>query len=153
MKLRIAKEDDAGDACAVLRRSIEELCVIDHGNDAHTMQRWLANKTPENVRSWISAPGQRVVVAEENGQIFGVGAATAAGEITLNYVAPEARFRGVSKAILAELERYLREQGRTRSTLSSTQTAYRLYQAAGYRDAGKPQTWCKGSCQPMAKNL
>lgn len=137
----------------MLRRSIQELCVADHGNDAQTIQEWLANKTPEIVRSWICAPGQQVMVAEENGRILGVGAATAAGEITLNYVSPEARFRGISKAILAALERYLREQGQTRSTLSSTQTAHRFYQAAGYRDVGEPQTWWRTRCQPMAKIL
>lgn len=153
MQVRIAKDDDAEDACAVLRRSIQDLCVADHGNDAQTIREWLANKTPDIVRSWIGAPGQQVMIAEENRKILGVGAATAAGEITLNYVAPDARFQGVSKAILAALERYLRDQGQTRSTLSSTQTAHRFYQAAGYRDAGEPQTWWRARCQPMAKNL
>ena len=153
MRVRKAREEDAKDACAVLRRSIEDLCVADHGGDPSAIQAWLANKTPENVLSWLGAPGQHLVVAEEDGKILGVGAATSAGEITLNYVSPDARFRGVSKAVLTALEAYLRERGRAQSTLSSTRTAHRFYQAAGYADAGNPQTWGKLSCRPMAKTL
>ena len=77
-----------------------------------------------------------MVVAVVCGRIVGVGAAAACGEITLNYVLPEARFRGVSKAVLSELEAYLRTHGHTRVTLTSTRTARRFYRAMGYVDAG-----------------
>lgn len=140
MQIRTAHEGDAEAACDVLRRSIKELCIADHQGDAQTMEGWLANKTPENVRVWINAPEQRLLTAEAEGKVVGVGAATASGEITLNYVSPDARFQGVSKALLAALEAYLREQGKTRSTLWSTCTAYQFYRAAGYEDAGKPQS-------------
>jgi GNAT superfamily N-acetyltransferase len=154
MRVRKATAEDAEDACAVLRRSIEDLCVADHGGDPSAIQAWLANKTPESVLSWLGAPGQHMVVAEEeDGTIVGVGAATSAGEITLNYVSPDARFRGVSKAVLTALEAYVRDQGLARSTLSSTRTAHRFYRTAGYTDAGDPQTWGRLSCQPMAKTL
>ena len=33
VKIRDATPDDAEAACDVLRRSISELCVADHGND------------------------------------------------------------------------------------------------------------------------
>jgi GNAT superfamily N-acetyltransferase len=153
MRVRKATAEDAEGACAVLRRSIEDLCVADHDGDPSAIQAWLANKTPESVLSWLGAPGQHMVVAEEGGTILGVGAATSAGEITLNYVSPDARFRGVSKAILSALEAYIRDQGLARSTLASTRTAHRFYRAAGYADAGSPQTWGKLSCQSMAKTL
>jgi GNAT superfamily N-acetyltransferase len=153
MRVRKAREEDAGEACAVLRRSIEDLCVADHGGDPSAIQAWLNNKTPENVLSWLGARGQHMVVAEEDGTILGVGSATSAGEITLNYVSPDARFRGVSKAVLSALEAYLRDQGLARSTLSSTRTAHRFYRAAGYADAGPEQTWGKLRCQPMARTL
>ena len=108
--VRLARADDAEEAAAVLRASIADLCVADHGREPEIVARWLANKTPTDVRSWIEAPG-RVVVAEERGRIVGVGAAVASGWITLNYVLPEARFRGVSKAVLGALEAYLRAEG------------------------------------------
>jgi hypothetical protein len=37
-----------------LRRSITELCQVDHGDDPAVVANWLQNKTPDNVRSWIS---------------------------------------------------------------------------------------------------
>jgi GNAT superfamily N-acetyltransferase len=151
--IRTAKAEDADEACEVLRRSISELCVADHGGDPKTIEAWLSNKTPENVRAWIATPGQRLLVAVQGSKIVGVGAATATGEITLNYVSPVARFQGVSKAILAALEEYLREQGRTRGTLSSTQTAHQFYRAVGYEDANEPQEWRRSLSQPMAKTL
>jgi hypothetical protein len=43
-------------------------------------------------------------VAEEGKTILGVAAMDASGKITLNYVSPEARFRGVSKALVLQLE-------------------------------------------------
>lgn len=153
MNIRIADEDDAEGACSVLRRSIEELCVADHQDDAETIQGWFANKTAANVRLWICTPGRRLVIAEENGEILGVGAGTAAGEVTLNYVSPDARFRGVSKAILAALETYFREQGNTRSTLISTRTAHQFYRAAGYEDAHDPQISGELSNGSLAKVL
>ena len=135
--VRPAQPADAEEATAVLRASISVLCVADHGNDPEFLARWLENKTPRNVRTWIESPG-RFVVAEEPGRIVGVGAVLASGEITLNYVLPEARFRGVSKAVLHSLEGYLRAHGTTRATLVSTRTAHRFYRAMGYVDVTRP---------------
>lgn len=153
MLVRAATAEDAGPLCAVLRRSIEELCIDDHGGDSNTIRHWLANKTPDTVLGWIQDPDQRVVVAEDQGVIVGGGAAVASGEVTLNYVAPEARFSGVSKAILRDLEAYLREMGHAQCRLSSTRTAYRFYRAAGYAEAGPPRSWGRLSGQPMTKQL
>ena len=94
MKIRDAVPKDAPAACEVMRRSISELCSADHLNDAVILGRWLANKTPEIVASWIVQPGNSVLVAIENGTMLAVGCVTDAGEITLNYVSPDARFRG-----------------------------------------------------------
>ncbi|WP_245425648.1 GNAT family N-acetyltransferase [Phyllobacterium brassicacearum] len=149
--VRTARVADAARACAVLRRSITELCVADHGNDRMSLEQWLANKTPENVTAWIEAKGQELVIAEEAGEVLGVGAASAAGEILLNYVSPDARFRGVSKAILLHLETYVLAQGGKKSFLSSTLTAHRFYLASGYEDAGEPELWAGMSAQPMIK--
>ena len=155
--MRRARAVDAEQATAVLRASISALCVADHGNDPQVLACWLANKTPGDVRTWIEGPG-RFVVAEEHGRIVSVGAAMASGDITLNYVLPEARFRGVSKAVLGALEAHLRSQGLTRSTLSSTRTAHRFYRAMGYRamgyvDAEIPQVQDELGANRMFKDL
>jgi N-acetylglutamate synthase-like GNAT family acetyltransferase len=130
MHLRSAKTEDATAACAVLRRSITELCRADHGGDEILLGKWLSNKTIENVTRWIMQ--SYFVVAEEGETILGVAAMDASGKITLNYVSPEARFRGVSKALVLQLEAQARALGLSECTLETTQTALRFYQSLGY---------------------
>lgn len=103
VEIRDAIAEDAPDACQVLRRSIQELCAADHRNDPGILARWLENKTQDLFRSWLRQPGNSVLVAVGNGAILAVGAVSATGRITLNYVSPDARFQGVSRALLAAL--------------------------------------------------
>jgi GNAT superfamily N-acetyltransferase len=154
MEIRDAAPDDASAACAVLRRSIAELCAADHHDDPAILDRWLANKTPETVASWIGKPGHSMMVAVEGPVIVAVGAVTDSGEITLNYVSPDARWRGVSRAMLRALEARARERGNSQCTLSSTDTALRFYLDAGYRQAGESTgKFGTQSCHPMARRL
>jgi GNAT superfamily N-acetyltransferase len=152
VEIRRATVDDADEACTVVRRSIMELCDADHRGDPPTIAAWLANKTADNMRRWIA--GSHVFVAVERDAILGVGAILPSGHVTLNYVAPDARWRGVSKALLRRLEQQAAEMGAEAVTLHSTATAHRFYAAAGYADAGPPQ---KGagvtSGYPMTKRL
>jgi GNAT superfamily N-acetyltransferase len=136
VEIRPARPKEAEAVCDVLRRSITELCLADHGGDAAALEDWLANKTPENVRTWIGRPRQRLLVAVLDGRIAGCACATESGAVVLNYVLPDFRFRGVSKALLAALEDYLAEAGNTASVLNSTATAVRFYREAGYVEAG-----------------
>ena len=149
VRIRVAEEQDAETSCHVLRQPFEELCVADHGNDIQLLDGWLANKTPENVRTWIKAPDVAVMVAERDQAILVVGAVTANDDIVLNYVLPEARFQGVSKAILAAMEEHLRQQGCDQSSL----TAHRFYRSVGCRDYGDARTRGDRSNQLMIKRL
>jgi GNAT superfamily N-acetyltransferase len=136
MEIREASIEDGEAACEVIRRSIIELCAADHQGDAAQLAAWLDNKTPDNVRSWIAHADNSFLVAVEQDVIVGVAAATKAGEITLNYVAPEARLRGVSRALLGALESRARARGNPRCTLTSTATALPFYVANGYVEDG-----------------
>jgi GNAT superfamily N-acetyltransferase len=136
MEIRDAVAEDAPAACQVLRRSIVELCVADHGNDPTILGRWLSNKTPEIVASWIASPDNSMLVAVERGTILAVGSVANAGEITLNYVSPDVRFRGVTRALLRALEARAIERGNVRCTLTSTETARRFYHGNGYIEDG-----------------
>ena len=154
MEIRDAVLADAPAACAVLRRSITELCTADHRNDPAILERWLANKTPEIVASWIAQPASAMLVAVEGGIIRAVGAVTDMGEITLNYISPDARFRGVSRAMLGALEARAAERGNTRCTLISSATARRFYRTAGYVEDGPPQgKFGTTGSYPMSKPL
>ena len=79
---------------------------------------------------------------------------TSKGEITLNYVSPDARFRGISKALLQALELRAKQLGIPRLKLQSTATATRFYSALGYTASG-PATKAFGVTMglPMEKRL
>ncbi|UGV27851.1 GNAT family N-acetyltransferase [Rhodopseudomonas boonkerdii] len=154
MLIRKAHIDEAAKACDVLRRSILELCGADHHDNPAIIRRWLANKTPAVVGSWIAHPDNVVLVAVEGETVLGIGIVRNDGEITCNYVSPDARFRGVSKAMLALLETAARSHGNDVCHLISTETAHRLYLSAGYEDCGVPQgKFGTTSSFPMLKQL
>lgn len=135
MHIRRARISDAEEACTVLRRSIAELCGLDHRGDAVMLGKWLSNKTVENLRRWIA--DSHFVIAEQDGRVLGCAAMNGVGRIMLNYVAPEARFRGVSKALVRELERIATDLGLEECRLESTQTARRFYRALGYVESAE----------------
>jgi GNAT superfamily N-acetyltransferase len=153
MEIRDAKAEDARAAAQVLRRSISDLCAADHGNDPVILAQWLSNKTPEIVASWMTMPNNSVLVAVEDDAILAVGAVTDTGLITLNYVSPDARFRGVSRALLRALEARALERGSVRCTLNSTETARRFYLANGYVIDGSPVRKHGVGGYPMSKPL
>jgi GNAT superfamily N-acetyltransferase len=154
MEIRDARAEDAEAACDVLRRSITELCYADHRDDPAILRQWLGNKTPERFTSWISQPGNSVLVAVADGTILAVGAVTDAGEIALNYVSPDARFRGISRALLGALEARAMDRGNTKCRLTSTETARRFYRTNLYVDDGAPVSGFECVLgYPMAKVL
>ncbi len=154
MEIRDARPADAEAACEVMRRSIAELCEADHRGHPAILEAWLANKKPEIFRSWLAEPDNSMLVAVEDGRILAVGAVRDSGEITLNYVSPDARFRGVSRTLLAALERRAIERGSHRCRLASTATARRFYLANGYVETGQPGgQFGTSSGFPMSKAL
>ena len=94
------------------------------------------------------------LLAIDRDAIAAVGAVTDGGEILLNYVSPQARFRGASRALLEALEARAAERGATHCTLVSTETARRFYRARGYEERGAPiRKFGMESGYPMEKAL
>jgi GNAT superfamily N-acetyltransferase len=154
MMIRDAVPADAARVCEVIRASIIVLCVADHNQNPEILGRWLAGKTPENVVAWIAHAGSSLLVAVGDDDILAAGGVTDDGEITLNYVAPQARFRGLSTLLLGALEARAVERGAIRITLLSTETAHRFYLSRGYRNVGSPQRKLgTASSYPMTKLL
>ena len=151
--LRKALPDDAAAACEVLRRSIRELCARDHKNDDHAIARWLENKTPENVRKWLTSTLAYGVVAEREGKVCGFGIVVRNGTVTLCYVVPEVQYLGVGKKVLAELEAQATRWGLDVLVLESTSSAKPFYERNGYVDAGEPLTVGSQRAYPMQKVL
>jgi len=154
MQIREAIPEDAPAACNVLKRSIAELCEADHRNDPSILARWLGNKTHENFCAWVKQPDNSILVAVENEDILAVGSVTDTGMIGLNYVSPDARFRGVSRALLRALEIRAAERGNSQCNLTSTETARRFYLSNGYVETGPPVGgFGTSSGYPMTKTL
>ena len=151
---RPARPDEADEACTVLRRSIEDLCKADHGDDSSLLGAWLANKTPENVAAWIAANPTGFLVGVGPDGIVAVGSVTATGDILLNYVAPWARFSGVSKGLLRAMEDHAAGLGATICTLTSTITAHDFYLRCGYADVGPlVQSFAGTQVFPMQRRI
>jgi GNAT superfamily N-acetyltransferase len=149
--IRAAEPSDAVAMCEVLRRSIIELCVRDHQNDPRRLADWLANKIPEHVAGWIADPATRMFVAAAGRTILAVGSVRTSGEILLNYVSPDGRLQGISRAMLDTLERAARAHGCCRVTLTSTFTAHDFYLGAGYTDY-KREAW-EGRDWPLMEKM
>jgi GNAT superfamily N-acetyltransferase len=139
MIIREARAEDTDAMSKVLIASITELCIADHCGDRAIIAKWTANKTPKTIARWLANPANHNFVADEAGEVLGVGAFHDKGEIQLNYVSPAARFAGVSKAMLGHLERAMRDSGIREGMLTSTETAHRFYLSAGWRDHGEPE--------------
>jgi GNAT superfamily N-acetyltransferase len=109
---------------------------------------------PGDFASWIRQPDNSLFVTAEGDNILAVGSVTDTGQITLDYVSPDVRFRGVSRALLGALEARAAERGNTRCTLTSTETARRFYLANGYAENGPPVgNFGTSSGYPMSKLL
>jgi GNAT superfamily N-acetyltransferase len=94
------------------------------------------------------------MVAVEDGKILAVGSVTDSGSIGLNYVSPDARFRGVSRAMLRALEARALARKNRQCTLTSTETARRFYLSNGYLESGAAVgAFGTGSGYPMSKPL
>jgi len=119
-------------AARIVVASITELCGADHGHDPGAIARWTANKTPAAVAGWCAAPDAIARLALWADRPAAVGLATRAGEVRLLYVDPGHRFRGLSDALLADLEAAMRADGAVRGRLVSTRTAQAFYTARGW---------------------
>ncbi len=153
MIIREANPADAEAMSHVLIASITTLCERDHGSVQENLDRWLANKSPAGVAAWFDNPDNRLFVAERDDAVVGVGGCNVRGEVLLNYVSPEARFSGVSTALLATIESALRAEGLGIGRLTSTATAHAFYVARGWRDDGAPEQRFAVFVHPMTKSL
>src|SRR5262245_54699748 len=77
-----------------------------------------------------------IVVAEGTSGLMGVGVIATDGEIQLNYVAPQSRFQGVSKALAQAMEEYARTLGLSEVRLHTSRFASRMYASLGYEALG-----------------
>jgi GNAT superfamily N-acetyltransferase len=129
--IRPPKAGEARQVSRILRRSIVELCGQDHAGDLHRIAEWLANKSPQQVARWFADREQLWCVAGRE-ELEGAGAVRRDGRLLMLYVDPPARFTGVSRALLDQLELDAFQAGANAIRVTSTRTARRFYLEAGY---------------------
>jgi len=137
ISVRAATHSDAAAGVDVLKASIRELCRLDHQDDPATLERWLRNKTVERFCGWVDQPESFVAVAEVDGEVCGVGAVSATGDLNLCYVRPGNERTGVGRALLLALEAKARAWGLGELRLVSTATARAFYERHGYVATGE----------------
>jgi GNAT superfamily N-acetyltransferase len=153
ISVRPANAADVPAMSRVLTRSITELCAADHRDDPALVARWTANKSVAGVEKMLASEGVTLLVAERDGTIAAVGAIIEPDTIGLNYVDPDHRFAGVSKALLEAMEGELRARGIREARLHSTRTAHEFYLGAGWEDSGPPEDGFGMRDYPMRKTL
>lgn len=138
--VRRARPDDVPAMSRIMTASIVELCAADHANNPAAIAAWTSNKTPEGVAAMLANANLLMFVAMASNGVGAVGAVTRSGEVALNYVAPDMRFLGLSKALLARLEAELRALGYKEGRLEATATARLFYERAGWRPLARRRT-------------
>jgi len=148
-----AQPDQAAEICAVIRRSITELCVEDHGNNPEKLARWLENKTVENCEQWLFNRHSQAFVALENDQLVGIIHLDHEGFVHLCYVLASVMGLGVGKQLLQTAEAHARQWGLEEITLESTATAWGFYKSQGYQLMQVPVSADGMLFYPMRKPL
>jgi N-acetylglutamate synthase-like GNAT family acetyltransferase len=141
--LRVAAAGDEQSICELLRRAIAEGCAVDHRDHPGVLDNWLSNKTPANVRTWIAAPANHVLVAFDGAALLGVALLNQAGKLALCYVDPAAMRRGIGRAMLDAVETQARAWNISKIHLHSPVSAAGFFASLGYLDGGKEKA-CYG---------
>jgi putative acetyltransferase len=157
IEIRQAVPSDASAACLLLRRSIEEGCVPDHGQRPDILQAWLGNKTPQNVVAWFSSPSNHAIVAEtatgEGRELVGLALLNQAGKLALCYVRPDLVKSGVGSELLAAVERQARAWNIGKLHMHAPASASAFFERHGYINAGKDKACFGMECDFLWKQM
>lgn len=138
--IRPAVLADAGIISRITERSVRVGCAFDHRNDPQRVDAWLAQLSAENISGWLADPHFYVNVALLRDKPVGVGMATTTGDIAFCYVQPEWFRRGAGRALMEDLQGWLRIRGVLHINLISTRTGEAFYRRLGYRESAQPIT-------------
>ena len=149
LTIRPAMPEDAAAMGEVRARSIRLLCSKDHEDDPEAVEHWIGDASSGKFLRLLDDADARLIVAESDGAVVGLGARM--GDcVTLNYVDPDHRFKGVSKAIMLHLQDQMRADGLEEAHLNSSRTALAFYRSLGWHRSGADLP--DGSI-PMSKRL
>jgi len=136
--IRPAKPADAGLISRIIERSIRVGCVLDHRNDPQLVSHWIDRQSADIISARLADPHCYLNIALLQDKPVGVGMATASGDIGFCHVQPEWFRRGAGRALMSELEGWLRIRGVARACIASTRTGAAFYRHLGYCDSALP---------------
>jgi GNAT superfamily N-acetyltransferase len=151
--IRPATLADAGIICRIIERSIRIGCALDHRNDPQRVSDWIHQQSAEDISLWLANPQLYLNIVLLDDKPVGFGMATSNGDISFCYVQPECFRRGAGRALMTDLEGWLRIRGAIHIQLNSTRTGEPFYRHLGYRESA-PALSHKGlQTLPMSKPL
>lgn len=141
IEMIVPSVENARELCDVITQSIIQLCAADYKNDPLVMKEWLANKTPENVTSWMMASSNISFAALDigSGKLVGFILMNTHGEILLNYLLPTHLHQGIGKSLLNKIQAAASELGLLTLSVISTITAKDFYERNGFIPNGAPE--------------
>ena len=153
ISIRQAALADVGIIHRIIERSIRIGCALDHLNRAQPVSDWIEQHNADRLCRWLADSRMYLNIALLQDKPVGVGMASADGDIALCHVQPEWFRRGVGRALIDDLEGWLRIRGVAHAHLCSTRTGEAFYRHLGYRDTA-PSRLHKGlQTLPMSKPL
>jgi len=127
-----AKPADAGIISRIIERSIRVGCVLDHRNDPQQVSHWIGRQSADVISAHLADAHCYLNIALMQDKPVGVGMATASGEIGFCHVQPEWFRRGAGRALMMDLEGWLRIRGVPQVCIASTRTGAAFYRHLGY---------------------
>lgn len=144
---------DVGIISRIIERSIRFGCALDHRNDPLIVSAWLRQQSADFIGACLADPHFYLNIALLAGKPVGAGMARLNGDIVFCHVQPESFRRGAGRALMSDLEGWLRIRGGVRAHLNSTRTAEAFYRRMGYLQSA-PSTPYQGlHILPMRKRL
>ncbi|VVQ32962.1 GNAT family N-acetyltransferase [Pseudomonas fluorescens] len=144
---------DAGIISRIIERSIRIGCALDHRNDPLLVSQWIGRQCADFISARLADPHFYLCIALWADRPVGVGMAEVSGDISLCYVQPESFRRGVGRALIQDLEGWLRICGASHADLNSTRTGRAFYHRLGYHESAPPLEYQGLQTLPMHKSL
>ncbi|MFJ2281091.1 GNAT family N-acetyltransferase [Pseudomonas sp. NPDC087803] len=129
-----ARPADAGLISRIIERSIRVGCALEHRNDPQRVRRWLDRQSVDVISAQLADPHFYLNTALLQGKPVGVGMAADSGDVWFCHVQPEWFRRGAGRALMADLEGWLRIRGVAQASVASTGIGAAFYRHLGYRE-------------------
>ncbi|WP_339454224.1 GNAT family N-acetyltransferase [Pseudomonas sp. EA_5y_Pfl2_R50] len=126
---------DAGIISRIIERSIRVGCALDHRNDPHLVNTWVRQHSADRINGWLADPHHYLNIALLQDKPVGVAMALTHGEVSFCHVQPEWFRRGAGRALMADLEGWLRIRRTADARLNSTVGSKAFYRHLGYRES------------------